>query len=152
LRVAWIAGARLNSRHAAAEIDAAKARMRTSGRGSRAILSPPFDITVTSAFADHQASKTPNTPAAAASSMPSVSICRRTRPRPAPIASRTAISRRRVVARPNSRLARFAHAINRISATIPISSRSGSAKRKRRKSNPFPAASSGIRCARVRCL
>jgi hypothetical protein len=42
--------------------------------------------------------------------------------------------------------------INRISATIPISSRSGSAKRKRRKSNPFPAASSGIRCARVRCL
>ena len=151
-RVAWIAGARLNNRHAAAEMDAAKARMRRSGRRFRAILSPPLDIITTSALADHQASNTPSTPAAIASSMPSASIWRRTRPRPAPRASRMAISRRRVVARPSSRLARLAQAISRINATMPIRSRSGSAKRKRRKSNPFPEASSGIRCARILCL
>ena len=50
-----------------------------------------------------------------------MSICRTSLPRPAPIASRTAISRRRAVARASSTPATFAHAIASTSETMPIS-------------------------------
>ena len=52
--------------------------------------------------------------------MLSVSNCRTMRPRPAPSAARTAISRCRAVARASSRFATFAHAISSTSVTAPI--------------------------------
>ena len=54
----------------------------------------------------------------------SVSSCRMMRPRPAPMAARTAISRLRVVARASSRFATFAHAMSSTKLTAPSSSQS----------------------------
>ena len=54
------------------------------------------------------------------SSTLSVSSCRTIRPRPAPMAARTDISRARAVARASNRLATFAHAISRTSVTAPM--------------------------------
>ena len=55
----------------------------------------------------------------------STSSCAMIRPRLAPIDSRTAISRCRVVARANSRFAVFAHAISSSKPTIAISAYNG---------------------------
>ena len=49
----------------------------------------------------------------------SVNSCRTMRPRPAPIAARSAISRLRAVARTSRRLATFAHAISSTKPTAP---------------------------------
>ena len=61
----------------------------------------------------------PSTPPASESSTLSVSSCRMMRPRPAPIAARTAISRLRPVARTSSRFATFAHAMSSTRPTAP---------------------------------
>ena len=62
------------------------------------------------------ASARPSTPPVPVTTRLSVSSCRSTRSRPAPSAMRTAISRRRTIARASRRLVRFAHAIN---STLP---------------------------------
>ena len=56
--------------------------------------------------------------------MPSVSTCRTTRRRAAPIASRTAISRFRDAARASIRFATFAHAMSSTQATAPNNTKS----------------------------
>lgn len=65
------------------------------------------------------ASTTPTTAPARASSTLSVSSWRTMRPRPAPIAVRTAISRLRSAARASIRFATFAHAMSSTKATAP---------------------------------
>ena len=67
------------------------------------------------------------------------SICRTSRRREAPIASRTAISRSRAVARASMRLARFAHAISRTSAVAPSSTHNCVAYALRRPETPVLA-------------
>ena len=63
----------------------------------------------------------PSAAPAKESSTLSVSSCRTMRPRLAPIAARMAISRRRPMARANSRLATLAQAISRTKLTAPAS-------------------------------
>ena len=63
----------------------------------------------------------PQAPPIAESSTLSVSSCAMMRPRPAPIAERIAISRRRPVARTSSRLATLAQAISSTRPTAPSS-------------------------------
>ena len=65
-------------------------------------------------------SASPMTPPITDSSTLSVSSCRMMRPRPAPIAARSATSRLRAVARTSSRLATLAHAISRTKATAAL--------------------------------
>ena len=62
------------------------------------------------------------------------------RARPAPMASRTAISRRRAEARAKSRLATFAQAMSSTSATTPIRTSSGFRYTSRRYVQPVPPA------------
>ncbi len=62
-------------------------------------------------------------PLSTASITLSISSWRITRQRDAPSATRTEISRARLVARDSSRLATFAQAISRTNATAPISDR-----------------------------
>ena len=69
------------------------------------------------------ASPMPITPPAAPISRLSVRSCRTSRPRPAPIAARSAISRSRTDARASSRFATFVHAISSTQATAPSSTR-----------------------------
>ena len=61
----------------------------------------------------------------AASNRLSLSICRTSRPREAPMASRTATSRERAAARANIRFARLAQAISRTTAVTPSRTHSG---------------------------
>ena len=77
-------------------------------------------IFTTSRCSVHDASGRPTAPAKRAINVLSISSCCSSRRRPAPSESRTPISRRRVAARPNKRLATFAQAINNSSATAPI--------------------------------
>ena len=58
-------------------------------------------------------------PPAEASTRFSTTSCRSTRPRPAPMAARTATSLRRADARASCRLAMFTHAIVRTTSTQP---------------------------------
>ena len=62
------------------------------------------------------------------------------RPRPAPMARRTAISRCRAEARANSRLATLAHAMSSTSATTAIRTSSGFRYTSRRYVQPVPPA------------
>ena len=70
-----------------------------------------------SASAVQRANSNPSPPPAMPRSRLSVNICRMSRRRVAPSASRTATSRRRAVARERSSPATLAHAISRTSAT-----------------------------------
>ena len=65
----------------------------------------------------------PATPPASESSTLSVSSCRMMRPRPAPMAARIAISRRRPTARASSRFATLAQAISSTKLTAPTRTR-----------------------------
>ena len=65
----------------------------------------------------------PRAPASESSTL-SVSSCRMMRPRPAPMAARIAISRRRPTARASSRFATFAQAISSTKLTAPTSTSS----------------------------
>ena len=67
-----------------------------------------------------------------ATSVLSISICRISRPRPAPSATRMAISRRRAVACANRRLAAFAQAISSTRPTTAISSPAKASTKPRR--------------------
>ncbi len=71
-----------------------------------------------------QASAMPASPPGIASTRLSTRACPTTCPRVAPSARRTASSRRRIAARANRRLARFAHAISSTSPTAPLRTRS----------------------------
>ena len=75
--------------------------------------------------------------------MLSIINCRTMRPRPAPMASRTPISRCRADARASSRLATLAHAISSTSAATPISTKSGVAYCSRRNVHPVPPEKTG---------
>ena len=63
----------------------------------------------------------PNVPPTDASNKLSASNCPTIRPRPAPIAARTANSREREVARASSRPAKFAHTMSKTNPTAPNS-------------------------------
>ncbi len=67
----------------------------------------------------HAAPASPSAPPIAASTRLSINSCRTSRPRLAPNASRTEISRPRVVARASSRFATFAQAMSSTSPTTP---------------------------------
>ena len=69
----------------------------------------------------HVASRTPPTPPNAASSTPSVMTCRPRRHPPAPMAARTANSRRRAMPRTMNRFATLTFAISSRRATAPAS-------------------------------
>ena len=73
----------------------------------------------TSAFTPPRESTMPVTPPSSASTRLSVSSCRTMRPRPAPSAVRTAISRLRTVARASSSEATLTQAMSRTNATAP---------------------------------
>ena len=71
------------------------------------------------------AHRTPTTVAASVSTPDSTSTCWSSRPRPAPIDARSAISRLRPAPRASRRLATFEHAMSRTTATIAQSATSG---------------------------
>jgi hypothetical protein len=82
------------------------------------------------------ASSTPTKPPSEASKMLSVNSCRMTRTRPAPMLSRTAISRRLAADLASSRFAVLAQASSRIKATTINSMKSGAEYCRRRFSRP----------------
>ena len=86
------------------------------------------------------ASAAPSSGARTASSRLSASSCRTSRQRDAPIASRTAISRSRTLARASSRFARFAHAISSTRPVVASSSQSGVSYWRRRPETPVAPA------------
>ena len=100
--------------------------VNSSTRQSRP-TTPPFSptrgrsavFTASSARMPTTPSTSPQAPPIADSSTLSVSSCTMMRPRPAPMAERMAISRRRPVARTSSRLATLAQAISRTRPTAP---------------------------------
>ena len=77
-------------------------------------------ICVASSRAPHQAMSTPSAPPAQASTVASTITCRISLARPAPIAARSAISRRRPAARARSRFVTLMQAISRMKATAAI--------------------------------
>ena len=115
---AWSAGTRPNNRLVASETIKVKVRTLPS-----MLLSVPRTtadgLNATSARAPQKASRVPPAPATSASSRLSVINCLTIRPRPAPSAVRTAISRVRVVALPRSSVAVLAHAISSTTPTTP---------------------------------
>ena len=86
----------------------------------------PFAIMATSAPLNQRASSRPALPPRAASTRLSARNCRISRPPPAPMARRIAISCCRDAARASSKPDRFTQANSRTSATIPISTSNGS--------------------------
>ena len=82
-----------------------------TGRCATAAFTPP---------SSHKARRTPNPPPASASTRLSVTSWRTRRPRPAPSARRTAISRRRAAARPIRTPAMLAQAIRRTTPAIAV--------------------------------
>jgi hypothetical protein len=105
-------------------------------------------MNATSAPPTHDAASSPMAEPQAVRTSASVSSCRNTRARFAPIARRTAISRRRAVPRASSRLATLAHATASSSVARPISSETGSANALRTRENPARPGSSAVFRAR----
>ena len=118
---AWNAGARPERIAARSERASVNTTARPSSGSARSIGTGTEGSIETSASVITRASANPATPPARNNSVDSTSICRINRPRPAPIASRTASSRRRAVARASRTPATFAHAMASTSATSPIS-------------------------------
>ena len=105
---------------------AVKAKVRRSGfRSSLSELLVSATVE-NSAPLPHHAIATATAPPVRASSTASVSSCRMTRDRLAPMAMRMLISRRRAEPRASNRLARLAQAMSRTTATMTISTVSGS--------------------------
>ena len=118
-------GARPNAMPVTTVRPIANSRTRMSTLGVLAIGS----VAGTSRFSSGtaiSATITPSAPPTPASSRLSVISCRIMRSRPAPIAVRTASSRRRPSARASSRFARFAQAISSTHAAAPQSASSSS--------------------------
>src|SRR5581483_9146601 len=124
-----------------AEQPSTRASSRTSSSRGR---SP--GPSASSASTPHAASNTPQTPPATASSRLSVSNCRMTRQRPAPSATRTAISRRRTAPRASSRPATLTHATASTQPTAPSSTKSG------RRKSPVSSRMAGMTRAPVYLL
>ena len=107
-------------RHAEREQQHACRRSRSRAAAARSSM-PSTRMPSRRPVREQQARRTP--PATASSTL-SVSSCRTMRPRLAPRAARTAISRWRASARESSRFATFAQAISSTNATAPISTTS----------------------------
>ena len=119
VRVARIAGVRPKSRHAVTATAAVNAKTRQSRpRSTNSGLSLVLRK-ATSDRLNHCATTTPAAAPIAAMSRLSDSICRTMRRRDAPMASRTATSRSRAVARASIRFARFAQAMSSTSPVTP---------------------------------
>ena len=119
---AWSAGTRPHSSAATNEMPSENATTRPSRGTDTFTGSGNAGRSETSSDVSTRASSSPAIPPSAKSSVVSVSNCRTTLPRPAPIAVRTAISRRRTTPLASRTPARFAHAITSTTATIDISS------------------------------
>src|SRR5499427_5130280 len=111
----------------AALIPTAKANTpRLSRTSARPGTVTDFGISATSAREPHAAINTPITPALTARVQLSANSCATNRDRPAPSATRTAISRRRPSDLANNRFATLTHAINNTTVTAAsISSSAG---------------------------
>lgn len=124
-RVARSAGATPNNEHVSTARPAVKPRTRASGcKLTNSGLTPRL-ISATAARPSMPASQAPSSAPPTATSRLSVRSWRITRPRDAPKAKRTLISRSRALARASSRLARLAQAISSTSPVAPSSSQSG---------------------------
>ncbi len=122
-RVACSAGAKPKSRPSRRVIPPVKASTAPS-MPMASILGRLIGLEATSALIARYAMPSPAAPPTAESNTLSVSSCRASRQRPAPIAVRIAISRCRAVARASSRLARLAQAISSTKPTAPMSTSS----------------------------
>jgi hypothetical protein len=121
-RAACHAGARPKRRLVTAVTTAAKHSTRAFSDRSSHTGSAEVESSLTRNRLDHTAKRIPSAaPAVASTRLSVMRSWRMTRDRPAPMAIRTAISRRRAVARTRRRFARLAHATISTSATTPIS-------------------------------
>ena len=115
------AGMRLKRIPVAIESSSAKPRTRQSVRRSKSKVTSLGRRMPLTALLIAEARNTPAAPPPSEMRRLSVSSCLTSRCRLAPTASRTAISRRRAVARASSRLARFTHASKSTSAPTAAS-------------------------------
>ena len=126
-----------------AEVIAARARENSTMRllmpASSVMTCSRVVIRASSEPAPHFAISSPAAAAIVVSTIDSVSICRTSLPRPAPMARRTAISRRRPAPRASSRLAALAAATTSSSATRAKRNHNGLAKRLRTREKPARA-------------
>ncbi len=127
------------------EIDNAAVKAATRKSSLR---SSPIENSRGSSELPHTASSIPTEPPSNPSSVLSVSSCRSTRTRDAPIDSRMAISFRRAVARDSRRLARLAQTMSSTTPTIAINTRRGVVKPARSSLNPRPPGCSSRRLCR----
>ncbi len=125
MRVARSAGARPKPTPVATATATAKASFRGSSATSRCKGTPSEETRVSSRRLPQAPNSTPSAPPIPASSRLSVSSWRTRRRWPAPIPSRTAISRRRPSARASSRFATLAQAISSTRLAAPVSISSG---------------------------
>ena len=150
-RVPRIAGSSPNARAVAIDVANVTLTTRQSGLTSMPVTAPPRMRNVSSAVLPQYASASPSTPPTEANSRLSVSSWRISRPRPAPMDRRIAISRPRLIARARSRLAMFAHAMASSSPTISSRTMSGVANSDRMGEKP-PDAGSNVTGAGSRVL
>ena len=136
--VARSAGANPKRIVVATAVAAVNPRTRQSRAMGTESGSRPVLRYATSAALIPRASMAPSRVPRTASSRLSDSNWRMTRPRDAPVARRTAISRARAPALASSRFARLAHATSRTSADNPRSSQSGASYRVRNDEKPPP--------------
>ena len=143
-RVARNAGITAQSADVIAARDRENSTMRKLMPASSAMTCSRVVISASSEPAPHFAISSPAAAAIEVSTIDSVSICRTSLPRPAPIARRTAISRRRAAPRASSRLAALAAATTSSSATRPKRNHKGLANRLRTREKPARADSSDV--------
>ncbi len=118
---AWRAGTRPDSTPATSVSAAVNAITRPSNRRDTLTGSGNAGSRATRSDDIPWPSSSPAAPPRRNSTIVSVRSCRTSRMRPAPTASRTAISRRRALARANRMPAMFAHAMTSTRDTIPMS-------------------------------
>ena len=123
--VARIAGTRPKIRHVTTPSAAVNAKIRQSSESATKMRLLSVVRNSTRKRLSHCASSAPHAAPIAAISRLSASSWRTMRPRDAPIARRTAISRSRAVARASIRFARLAHAISSTRPVVASSSQSG---------------------------
>jgi hypothetical protein len=130
---------------------AVKSRIRRSGARSKSSGAPFCATSVTSRGAPHAARRSPSPPPTIPSSADSVSSWRMSLPRLAPIARRSAISRRLPTPLARSRLTTLAHAMRRTKLTGPIKRSTGLENCRRKSDTPLRADSTTRRCERKSC-
>ncbi len=129
-----------------------KARILQSGVTEIVRFAAPTGRKFKSVRSIQIASTKPRSPPKIASVTLSTSNCEMIRERPAPNASRIAISFWRAVARAINRFAMFAQAINKTRPTSAISTSRGLANWRRSSESPFEAGSRSMVIVRKRCL